>query len=212
MTAIRRLLVVGALLSVAATAQGPGTLLTAGNEGEWKPLIDTLAAKGAVTAPFTELRFFPFRREPLLLKGVLRTSPDRGLSLQYLDPDPNILIADSTGLVLRDAKGRSRAVPSGSRETGAVLSLLPILQFNMAALYPRFVVRASRTGEDWRFEFTPKDAGDAGALGAITVGGTGSDVHYLEFKRSSSLRIEIEVGANRTGTPFSAGDLKQFFR
>lgn len=212
MTAIRMLLVMGSLLSVGAAAKDAGTLLTAGNEGEWKPLIDTLAAKGAVAAPFTELRFFPFRREPLLLKGMLRTSPDHGLSLQYLDPDPNILIADSSGLVLRDAKGRSRAAPSGSRETGAVLSLLPILKFDMAALYPQFVVRASRSGADWRFEFTPKDAAIAGALGAITVGGTGSDVRSLEFKRSSSLRIEIEVGPNRTGTPFSASELKQFFR
>jgi hypothetical protein len=214
MTAIRMLLVAGALLSVArgARAQEPGTLLTAGTEGEWRPLIDVLAAKGTVAAPFTERRFFPFRREALVLTGVLRISRERGLSLQYVDPDPNILIADSAGLLLRDGRGRSRAVPSDSRESDAVASLLPIMRFDMAALYPRFAVRAFRNGADWRFEFTPRDSGAAEAFGAITVGGTGTDVRHLEFKRSSTQRIEIEVGATRTGAPFSTAELKQFFR
>jgi hypothetical protein len=208
----RSILASFALLTSAFGAPDPGVLLAPGaEEAQWRPLIDALAAKGAVQAPFTERRFFPFRREPMVLKGVLRISPDRGLSLQYTDPEASVLIADPSGLFLRTSDGRTRELPSGSRETGAIASLLPIMRFDLAALYPRFAIRARRTGPDWVFEFTPHDSDVAGSLGTISVGGTGSDVRHLEFKRSSSQRIEIEVGETRTGVLFSPDEVKRFF-
>ena len=82
----------------------------------------------------------------MVLAGVLRVSPDRGLSLEYTQPEESILIADSAGLLLRDGQGRTRAMPSGSRGPGAVASLLPIMRFDLAALYPRFAIRAYGTG------------------------------------------------------------------
>jgi len=213
MRLIRSIAVLLPLLASANGAQDPGTLLAPGaGEAQWRPLIDALAAKGTVTARFTEHRFFPFRSQPMLLKGVLRISPERGLSLEYTDPQESILIADSAGLMLRDRDGRSRDMPSGSRETGAVASLLPIMRFDLAALYPRFVIHAYRSGAEWRFEFTPRDPEVARELGAITVGGAGTDVLHLEFRRSPSQRVDIEIGETRTGEPFSPADLKQFFR
>jgi len=213
MNPVRAIAALLALLASAHGAQDAGTLLAPGPpEAQWKPLIDSLASKGTVVAPFTERRFFSFRREPTLLRGVLRISPDRGLSLEYTEPQESILIADAAGLLLRDGNGRTREMPSGSRETGAVASLLPIMRFDLAALYPRFVIHAYRSGADWRLEFTPRDPDVARALGAITVGGAGSDVLRLEFKRSPAQRVEIEVGEARTGAPFSPAELKRFFR
>jgi hypothetical protein len=204
------------LLVPAAAAHGAdirGTALSPGaGEGEWKPLIDALAAKGTVVAPFVESRHFTFRREPLVLKGVIRISRERGLSLQYTGPQPSVMIADSSGLLLRDPDGRSRELPSGSRETGAIAALLPIMRFDFGALYPRFEIHARRTGADWTFEFTPRDPEAARSLGEISVGGTGFDVHHLEFRRSASQRIEIEVGETRSGEPFAPAELRQFFR
>jgi len=69
-----------------------------------------------VVAPFEEHRYFIFRRTPLVLKGMIRISRERGLSLQYTEPDPSILIADSGGLLLRDKDGHTREVPAGSRD------------------------------------------------------------------------------------------------
>jgi len=205
-----------ALLALAAAARGAqaqGELLAPGPlPGEWGPLVAALASKGAIEAPFTERRYFPFRREPTVLHGVLRTSPGRGLSLQYTDPEPSVIIADAAGLVLRDARGRSREMAPGSREAGAVASLLPIMRFDLAALYPLFTVRAAGTDADWRFEFTPRDTGGSGSLGTVTVLGAGTDVRRLEFRKSDSQRVEIEVGAARSGVPFTPGDLARFFR
>jgi hypothetical protein len=203
-----------ALLAAPGTAQDQGTLLTPGGAGEaqWKPLIDALAAKGTVVGLFTERRFFPFRSQPMVLKGVLRISPERGLSLQYTQPEESVLVADAAGLLLRDRDGGTRVLPSGDRETGAIGSLLPIMRFDLPALYPRFVIRARRTGGDWSFEFTPREPAGASALGTIAVAGADSEVRHLEFRRSASQRVEIDVSDTRTGAPFSAADLRQFFR
>jgi hypothetical protein len=213
MMPVRQFLVAVALAAVAHGASDAGEVLTpASASGEWAPLISALASKGPLQASFTERRYFPFRRDPTILKGVLRISPEHGLSLQYTDPEPSVLIADEKGLVMRDKNGRSRERPSGSREGGAIASLLPILRFDFPALFPLFEIRGRQNDKGWRFEFTPRDAETAGALGAITVAGTGSDVTHLEFKRSASQRVEIDVGDTRSGVVFASADQGKFFR
>jgi hypothetical protein len=207
------LLLAALALAVGARgAPGPADTLAPGALGEWKPLVDSLSAKGAIEASFTESRHFPFRKEPTVLQGVLRISPERGLSLEYTGPEPSVMIADAQGLVLRDARGRSREMAAGSREAGAVASLLPIMRFDLAALFPRFTVRARRTDAGWEFEFTPRDPDAAGSLGVITVAGGGTDVRHLAFRRSASQAVDIAVGDTRTGVTFTAAELARFFR
>ena len=202
-----------ALLAAARGAEDPGAVLEPGaGLGDWRPLLEALASKGAVVAPFTEHRYFPFRREPTVLRGVLRLSPERGLSLQYTEPEPCVVIADQAGLVLRDRHGRVRELPSGSRDSGAIASLVPIMRFDLASLYPRFVIHARRLGPDWSLLFTPRDPAAAHALGEILVRGSGSDVRRIEFRRSASQRVEIDVGDARTGGAFGADELRRFFR
>jgi hypothetical protein len=212
MNPVWRLGLLGAL-ALTLGAADPGVTLTPElASGEWKPLLTALAAKGGVQARFTERRYFPFRREPTILKGVLRISPKRGLSLQYTEPQPSILIADADGLVIRDSDGKSRAMAAGSREAGAIASLLPIMRFDMLALYPRFDVRALRTGENWRFEFSPKEPVAASTLGTITVDGVATDVTHLEFRHSPKQRVEIDVEDTHSGVIFAPDALKAFFR
>ncbi len=213
MNAIRAIVVPLALLAVSLKAGEEGVLLSPGApQAPWNALFEALGAKGTVVAPFTERRFFPFRREPAVLRGVLRFSSELGLSLQYTDPEPSVLVADSAGLLLRDGDGHSRELPAGSRESGAIASLLPIMRFDLRALYPGFAIRAQGGAAGWTLAFTPSDPEVAGSLGVITIGGAGTDVGRIEFRRSASQRIEIEVGETRSGEPFTAAEKRQFFR
>ena len=201
------------LLCAASGAEDPGLALApGGGEREWKPLIDALAAKGTVVAPFTERRYFPFRHDPTVLGGTIRMSRERGLSLQYTAPQASVMVADSQGIILRDGEGHQRELQSGSHGTGGLAALLPIMRFDFAALYPAFVITARGSSDAWTFDFLPRDPEVARSLGEILIGGTGTDVHRLEFRRSASQRVEIDVGETRSGTPFTPAELRQFFR
>jgi hypothetical protein len=213
MKTLRIALLAAALTAGLHGADDQGTALSPeAGEGEWRPLVERLAAKGVVVANFTEKRYFPFRRGPTTLKGVMRFVPGRGLSLQYTEPEPSILIADSEGLLLRDKEGRTQAVPADSRETGAIASLLPIMRFDLDALYPRFFVRAYHEGAGWRFTFTPRNADFGRSLGEISISGTGTTVTHIEFRHSSSTRVEIDDSETAGSAPLSEAELKRYFR
>jgi hypothetical protein len=202
-------------LAGAARAQSDAAVLLSPADvagGTWSPLLTALAAKGGVQASFTERRYFPFRSRATVLQGTIRISPARGLSLQYTGDDPNTLIADTQGLLVREPDGRSRELPAGSREGGAVASLLPIMRFDLPALFPKFEIRAQRTPDLWRFEFTPKDPEAAAALGLITVVGSGTDVRHLQFRHAANQRVDIDVENTRSGVGFTPAELRQFFR
>lgn len=213
---MRSLLIWVAVLASAAGMRaandGAVVLDVASGLGDWKPIVDSVAGKGAVVAQFTESRFFPFRFRPTVLHGVLRLSPDRGLSLQYTDPDHYVLIADAHGILVREADGRTREPPSGSHESGAVAALLPIMRFDLAALSSSFVIRGIRAGETWTLTFTPRESGIADTLGEISVSGDRSGVRHLEFKRSPSQRVEIDVSQSTAGAVFDPRELASYFR
>ncbi len=213
MKTIILLLTVATLGSTLGVAQDPGLALTGGlGDGPLGALIATIGNKGPIRASFTERRFFPIRKEPTVLSGIIRISQERGLSLAYTRPEPLILIADPWGLIMRDARGRDRQVPVGSREAGAIGSLLPIMGFDLSALAAHFDIRALGGPQDWRLEFRPKDPGAPNPLGTIIVDGAFTEVTRIEFRRSSNQRIEIEVHDTQTGVVFTPEEVRRYFR
>ena len=191
----------------------PGPELILGdNDAAWQPLFAALAAKGTVCSAFTEQRWFPFRKTPVVLEGEMRFSPARGLSLRYVRPDERLMIADAKGMLLRDARGRSREVPADPRAPDINAALLPVLRFDRVELGKQFHLYAVRAGEEWRLDFVPRSAELARSLGRITVIGAGEAVRRLEFRRSATQRVEILIGATRTGVTFTPDEERRFFR
>lgn len=191
----------------------PGALLIVGeNDAAWRPLFAAIAAQGAVVAPFRELRWFPFRKTPTELAGEMRLSPTLGLSLHYAPPDDRTMIVDSDGLLLRDARGRSRAAPDDPRSTGLTSALLPVLRFDLPALNKKFTIAGARVGDAWRLDFTPRDAELSKTFGRITVQGEANVVRRLEFRRDAKQRVEIFVGTAQPGAIFTEADVNKYFR
>lgn len=212
-----RLLAILALLApgLRATAplDEPGPALVAGqNDAAWQPLFAALAAQGNVFSTFTEHRWFPFRKIPVVLRGEMRLEATRGLSLRYTQPDERLMVIDARGLLLRDAKGRTREIATDPQTPTANAALLPILRFDLAGLATRFEVQAGRAGEAWRLDFIPRDAALARQLGRIIVRGTGQEVRQLEFRRSAMQRVEVFIGETRRGVTFPAEETARFFR
>lgn len=185
-------------------------LMSGKNDAEWLPLLKAMAAKGGVYAPFEEHRWFPFKKEPVVLKGEMRLSPDLGLSLRYTEPEQRMMIVDAKGMVQRDAKGRSKEAPADAADAG--MAMLPVLRFDLPALEKLFEVHAKRTGETWRFDLVARPNTAVARMGKMIVLGEGEAVKRLEFRRSATQRVEIIIGEPRTGVTFTDDEQRKFFR
>lgn len=198
---------------LAETPKEPGPQLYPGkNDAEWLPLFADLGTRRAVAAEFTEHRWFPFKKIPVVLKGVMRLSPDLGMSLGYTEPEKRTIIIDAKGLVLREANGRQREIPADPASPAASTALLPVLNFDWRKLDQAFLVYAAREGDDWRLDFVPRDTQLADRLGRIIATGHGVAMRHLEFRRSAMQRVEIFIDEARLGASFTAEERKKFFR
>ncbi|MEY2882175.1 MAG: hypothetical protein RLZZ15_4555 [Verrucomicrobiota bacterium] len=197
----------------AAPPAEPGPpLLAVAADPAWQPLFAALAGRGALVSRVTERRWFPFRREPIVLDGELRLAPDHGLSLHYARPEERTLIADARGLVLRDAAGRDRELPADPRATALGAALGPILRFDHGELARLFTLHGARDGADWRLDLVPRDEALGRALGRVTIVGRDTEVRRLEIRQTEKQRVEIEITATDTGVIFTAAALRRYFR
>ena len=200
------------LLGAAEPAQPGEEIVSVSGALSWGPLLAKLAGKGALYSTFTEQRWFPFKKVPVSLQGELRYEQSLGLSLRYTQPEDRMMILDSQGLVMRDAKGRQRTSPANDKVPDLVRSLLTIMQFDAESLLNLFVLRGAKSGDEWRIDMEPKSKEQAKMLGWITVFGAGDEVRHLVFKRSANQRVEIFIKQTWPVADFSAADRKRFFR
>ena len=197
----------------AAAPAAPGPELVAGeNDAEWTPLFAALAGQGGVRSMFTEHRWFSVKKTPVVLHGKLRHSDTRGLSLHYTQPEEQLMLVDAKGLMLRDAKGRTRSMAADPRAPRMDAALLPVLRFDLPALLKLFTLRAARDGADWRLDFAPRTPELARHLSTLTVEGTGERVRRLEFRRSAKQRVEVLIETTQTGATFTAEEAKRYYR
>ena len=197
----------------AETPKEPGPQLYPGkNDAEWLSLFGALGSRRVVVAEFSEQRWFPFKKIPVVLKGVMRLAPDLGMSLNYTEPEQRTIIIDARGLILREADGREREIPSDPAALAAASAMLPILNFDWQKLDRNFLVYAARDGEDWRLDFVPRDSQLASRLGRIVASGQGVLMRHLEFRRSALQRVEILIGETKQGGSFTPEEKKRYFR
>lgn len=199
----------GALpLPAATAAAAPGPVAS---DPAWTKLAADLAAQPDTLAEFTERRFFPFRRTPLELRGEVRVSPRHGLSLRYTVPEERVVILDAQGAVLRE-QGRDRIPPAGERGDAVTATLRDILRLDLVSLERNFSVQGRQSGDEWEFRLEPRTVALAQRIGRVQVRGQGPAVAHIELRRSDRQHIEIAIAAVRTVAPFSAEDLRRYFR
>jgi hypothetical protein len=196
-----------------ALPPGPGPVIPdAARNPAWSLLLSRLAPQRARQSQFTERRFFPFRSAPVVLTGVVRIDPQRGLSLAYLTPDVRTLIIDAQGALLRDDRGRSRAMPADSRVQAATMALVSVLRFDLADLQRHFVLRGQRLDSAWQLTLEPKDPALAPGLSTLLVAGTGERLDRIDLIKSASQRIEITLRDTDDGAIFPPAALARYFR
>jgi hypothetical protein len=182
------------------------------NDPAWRDLFTQLAPNKTRQSKFEELRYFPFRKTPTVLRGEIRIVPEVGLSLRYLEPERRLLIVDQKGLLMRDESGQERAAPSDSRAQAATSALVHVLRFDLNALKKDFDVHGRREGKTWSLGFMPRDPSFANLLGVLTVSGEGPVLQKIEMIKSPAQRIEINIRETQEDVLFTADTLRRFFR
>jgi outer membrane lipoprotein-sorting protein len=217
---IRRLgvlaLAVGLGLGGFARAEEPVPLISAGHKlapdaPAWRDLVEKFAQQPDTTADFEERRVFPFRREPVVLKGEVRVSRPRGLSLHYTAPEEHTIVFDDRGMIVRDPAGQ-KAPPPDPRANVANEALLLVLRLDFAALAKGFELYGRREGDAWSLGLVPRDEAVKRAIGDIHVGGENATVRRIELRRSAKQHITILIEAPRSTATFTAEELARFFR
>jgi glycosyltransferase involved in cell wall biosynthesis len=177
----------------------------------WSDLIGAFARNPDTTAYFSEQRFFPFKKEPVELRGEARVSTAHGLSLHYTTPDERTVILDDQGVLIRAPAGE-KAPLADPRAAAANAALLNVLRFDFAALEKDFELYGRRDGTDWTLGLVPRTETLRRSVGRITVAGKDATVSRIEIRRSAKQAIVITIAAPRSTAAFTPDELKQFFR
>ena len=177
----------------------------------WKDLSDAFLRNPDTEAEFTERRFFSFKKDPVELRGEVRVSATRGLSLHYTAPEEQTVILDSRGTLIRAASGASSPV-ADARATGVNKAMLHILQLDLAALAGDFELHGKRDGALWTLSMVPRMDSLRRAVDRITVDGDGATIRHIEIRRAGRRAIEIAIGPPRPPATFTPGELRQYFR
>ncbi len=177
----------------------------------WSDLVDALAHNPDTTADFAERRFFPFKKDPVELKGEVRVSAARGLSLHYTLPEERTVVLDAQGVLIRAAAGE-KAPPADPRAAAANGALLHVLRFDFAALEKDFELYGQRDGGAWTLALVPRTEALRRSVGRITVAGEAATIRHIEIRRSARQAIEIIIEPPRPSTAFTPDEVKTYFR
>jgi len=178
---------------------------------EWTDLISAFARNPDITADFTEQRFFPFKKEPVELKGEVRVSATRGLSLHYTAPAETTVILDPQGVLIRAARGE-KAPPADPRAAAANAALLHLLRFDLAALAQDFELYGQCDPASWTLVLVPRTETLQRSVGRITATGAAATIRHIEIRRSARQAVVINIEPPHPSAMFTPVEVKNFFR
>lgn len=158
-------------------------------------LRKAIEERGAIQAAFLETRQIVFKRDVIQLRGILAYSPEKGLSLYYLEPEENRVILSGASLLTEGEDGalQERRIPA------RYASLQAILTLDVEALAKQFKVYYT-PGNEWRFGLLAEGetrTGPRRSIGSptetIVVSGKGTIVERIELQRAGSMKVVIEI-------------------
>ena len=192
-------------------ARAPAAARVSASSPEWTDLVRRYAEKPDGVADFEERRYFPFRKEPVVLKGQVRVSRAHGLSLHYTAPEERTLILDEKGMLVREPKGQ-KSPPPDPRANAANDAMRHILRLDFAALEKSFEISGARGPDEWSLTLVPRASEMRRALGDIHVSGDAVSVRQIDLRKSAKQHVDITMSPAREVGAFSADEVKQYFR
>ena len=201
-----RLLWIFLLLALPVLAEPYAAELSA----PWRMRLEALAKPKTLAASFTECRFTPLKKRPVVVNGTVRIDRARGFSLSYDQRHSPVVILDERGLLLRHEDGREQSAPP---EAETDLRLLHALfAFDLATLEKSYALAATDSADGkWMLVFTRRDGSTASYRELVLVG-TLDRLTGITLAKTPNLKTEITLGAPQFDPVFTAADLARYFR
>lgn len=172
--------------------------------------LETLAQPRTLVGEFTESRFTPLKKKPVVVAGIVRIDRARGLSLAYDQPRAPIVILDDKGLLLRHADGREQAAPSEAADDLRLLHALFV--FDLATLEKSYALAAANSPDGtWTLTFTRRPDQPA-TYRELTLAGDATRLTRIVLSKTPNLHTDIALGHAELNRTFTPEDLARYFR
>lgn len=178
---------------------------------EWAPVFEVLSRPKNIRSRFTELRHSRFRSKPTEVKGVMRYSPEHGVSIEHREDEITVTLITPKGLYQR-SDGRFELVDHDVPAVRAPRMLYPVFNFDKKSLAENFTVAGETTPEGpWSLTLTPKDKDIAGAVARVELAGDKAGITRIVIVRDEATRIEIRIEATEFPESFLKPETEAYF-
>lgn len=179
---------------------------------EWSRVFDGLSVRRNIRSEFTELRHSGFRSKPVEVKGVMRFSPEHGVSIEHTDGvDVTVTLITEKGLFRRE-DGRFDPVDHDVPAVRAPRMLYPVFNFDRKSVAAGFTAEGGLgEGGAWTMTLRPRDPDVAGAVARVELAGAGDRIGRIVIVRDERTRIEILIRTTEFPEKFEAPELAAYF-
>jgi hypothetical protein len=176
----------------------------------WPTRLAALAAPRTITAGFTESRYTPLKKRPVVVTGTVRIDRALGLSLAYDQPRAPVVILDAKGLLLRHADGHEQSAPPEAEPDLRLLHAL--FAFDLPALEKTYSLAVSETPDGaWTMTFTRLPEAAAGYR-ELTLVGEAARLTAIHLTKTAKLHTDIALAPPQLDPVFTAEELARYFR
>ena len=179
----------------------------------WQDLFINLRGRPPLRANFSEERILPFRRDPIVLNGILRLDTNRGLSLHYPEAkgSPTTVI-DSMGMATRSNETDWQVLPDRRSIRPAHAAIAALLSLDFERLSEDFELIGEMDQAVWSVQLSPKPGADTGRLTALSISGTPVGVTELRIGLGGNRGIFIKLFSEESVPAFGPEEYARFFR
>jgi hypothetical protein len=177
---------------------------------EWQTRIAALAAPVTLSTAFTESRFTPLKKKPVIVEGTVRIARERGLSLAYAQSRAPVVILDDRGLLLRHPDGREQSAPPAAETDLRVLHALFV--FDLPTLEKSYALTPSESPDgSWSLTFTRLPDATV-SYRELTLTGEAARLTSIRLLKTEKQKIEIRLEAPQINPSFTPDELARYFR
>jgi len=170
---------------------------------------DSVAAR---EIPFEEKRYFPFRKAPVAVTGVLRMWKGKGISISY-PKYRTMIIYDGKGVLMRKVSkdGTIRERTPDIESTNTIALLGAAFGFDQERLHQIFSMTWEESENGWKILMVPNNPEEK-KLESVSIFGEKLQIESIELSFVDRKRIEILPQNEVPKDGFSSAEITKYFR